>query len=135
MNQINPLHIGGLLLVILIFSIFNLNGLKKELVESNATYKVSEILATDLKSLKDVYSNKQNIKSSIDRMLSQPLLKSANLLVRRSKTSVIISSKSMDMLALNALLGKVLNESYKIQSMKVTKLSETKASLKMEIQL
>lgn len=133
MNQINPLHIGGLLLVLLTFVIFNLSSLKKELIESKSSYRVSEKIAVELKSLKDVYANKKQIKASINRILSQPLLKQAKLIVQKSKTSVTISSKRIDTKALNALMAKILNASYDITRLKIKKLSETKASLDMEI--
>jgi len=133
MNQINPLHIGGLLLVVLVFVIFNLNGEKKDLIEAKLSYKVSEKVAVDLKSLKDVYANKKQIKNSINRILSQASLKTAKFLLTRKKESINIVSKSMDAKTLNTFMSKILNASYNISRLKIKKLSRTKASLDMEI--
>jgi hypothetical protein len=133
MNKINPLQIGALLIIIILFLLFKLSGLKTELAEVNENYKKSEKLAIDLSSLKSVYANKKKIKSAINRILSQRSLKSANLEIKQEKKFIKISSKSIDTAALNSLMGKVLNGSYNITNLKIKKLSETKASLMMEI--
>lgn len=133
MNQINPLHIGALLVVVIAFLFFTLSGMKTEMVEESELYEKSEKLAVELSSLKAVYANKKKTKRAIDRILSQSSLKSASLEVKHEKSSVRISSKGMDTKALNSLMGKVLNGSYNITELKIKKLSETKASLRMEI--
>jgi len=133
MNQVNPLHIGALFLAILAFLFFNLGGVKSELKEAKSSYKESEELAVTLNSLKSTYANKKRTKKALDRVLSQSSLKSANLIVKRAKTSIRISSKSMSTKALNSIMGKILNGSYNVSSLKIKRLSETKASLNMEI--
>lgn len=133
MNQINPLQIGALLVVIIAFLFFKLSGVKAELVEANASYKMSEKLAVEVSSLKSVYSNKKKTKDAINRILSQSSLKAAALNVKRDKKSVKISSKSIETKALNSLMGKILNGSYNITNLKIKTLSKTKASLEMEI--
>jgi len=134
MNQINPLHIGGLLLVILMFLFFKLGGVKEELVATKSEFLVSESLAVDLNALKSVYADKKKIKSSINRILSQPSVKGAKLTVKREKKFIKISAKSINTSTLNSLMGKVLNGSFNITALKIKRLSETKASLEMEIQ-
>ncbi|MEA2073470.1 MAG: hypothetical protein U9O86_07785 [Campylobacterota bacterium] len=133
MNQINPLHIGALLVVVIAFLFFTLSGMKTDMIEESELYETSEKLAVELSSLKAVYANKKKTKRAIDRILSQSSLKSASLEVKHEKSSVRISSKGMDTKALNSLMGKVLNGSYNITELKIKKLSETKASLRMEI--
>ncbi|MDQ7066923.1 MAG: hypothetical protein Q9M40_02355 [Sulfurimonas sp.] len=85
MNQINPLHLGGLLLVILIFVISHLSTLKDELVEVKAAYKESEKLAVDLSALKNVYANKEKIKKSINRILMQSNIKKCRFIYKKRK--------------------------------------------------
>lgn len=133
MNQINPLHVGALLVAFIAFLLFTLSSMKTEMTEEKTLYETSEKLAVDLSSLKDVYADKKKTKRAIDRVLSQSSLKTAALDVKHEKSSVRISSKSIDTKALNALMGKILNGSYNITELKIKKLSETKASLKMEI--
>ncbi len=133
MNQVNPLHIAGLLLVVIIFLFFKLSGVKEELVEIRNDFALSEALAVDLTSLKSVYSDKKKIKISIDKILANRSIKAANLSIKRERKFIKISSKSIDTLILNRLMGKILNASFNITALKIKKLSETKASLEMEI--
>ena len=133
MNQVNPLQIGALLIVIIAFLFFKLSGVKSELVEANEAFAKSEKLAVDLSSLKSVYANKTKSQKSLHRILSQNSLKSAHLVIKKAKSSIKISSKSIDTRALNSLMGKILNGSYNIVNLKIKKLSETKAELMMEI--
>lgn len=133
MNQINPLHIGGLLLTLLAFLMFQLSGIKSELAEAKSEFEKSEKVAVDLSSLKAVYANKKRTKKALERILSQSSLRSAELDIKRTKEFVKISSLSIDTRALNFLMGKILNGSYKISQLKIKRLSETKASLLLEI--
>ena len=134
MNSLNPLHIGALLAITIAFLFVKLDSAKVELKEAQASYKMSEKLAVDVKALKSLYADKKKIKRSIDKLLANRALKSAQLSVKHSKNRVTISSKSIETSALNTLLGKVLNGTYNVTELKIRKLSETKASLQMEIQ-
>lgn len=133
MSQINPLHIGALLAAVIAYLFFTLSGIKSEMAEEKELYEASEKLAVELSSLKSVYADKKKIKRSLQRVLSQSSLKPAALEVKYEKSSVRVSSKSMDTKALNSLMGKILNGSYNVTELKIKKLSETKASFKMEI--
>lgn len=133
MNQVNPLHIGALFLVILAYLFFLLNGAKVELQEAKQSYYESETLAVNLRALKDNYANTNHAKSALQRVLSQRALKGAALEIKSTKKSTKIASKSIDTAALNALMGKVLNGSYNITALKIKKLSETNAAFDMEI--
>ena len=133
MNQVNPLQIGTLLAVVIAFLFFKLHGVKSELVEATQSYKMSEKLAVEVSSLKAVYANTKKTKNALNRILAQGSLRAAALDVKRNKKNIKISSKSIETKALNSLMGKILNGSYKITNLKIKRLSETKASLEMEI--
>ncbi|QSZ40703.1 hypothetical protein GJV85_00735 [Sulfurimonas aquatica] len=133
MNQISPLHIGAFLIALLAFTFFQLSNLQEELVDASDSYAESEKLAVELSSLKEVYASKSKTKKAIDRVLNQSTLRSTDLDIKRTKSSISIASKSIDAKALNSLMGKILNASYNITRLKIKKLSETKASLDMEI--
>jgi len=135
MNQINPLHIGTLLVVFILFLFFQLSSVKEELKDADKSYKVSEKLAVDLSSLKNVYGDKEKTKKAIERILRHPLIKQAKLIIKMDKKSIHIRSKSVSAKVLNSLMGKLLNGSYKITSLKIKKLDDRKASLNLEIQL
>jgi len=133
MNQINPIYLGLLLVVFLFLSIFKLDEQRTELLEAKQSYKTTQKLTSELKDLKNLYSSKVKIKRELQRILNNPILKASLLVNKFSSSGVKISSKSMDFNALNKLMGKVLNASYNISSMKIKKLSDTKVSLSMEI--
>jgi len=133
MNRVNPLHIGALLAVVILFLFFKLSGVKSELKEANKSFIESEKLAVNLSTLKAVYADKKKTKKSLEKILSNRTLKTSGLIVKHSKKSVHISAKTIDALVLNTLMGKVLNGSYNITMLKIKKLNETKASLDMEI--
>ncbi len=133
MNQINPIYLGLLLVVFLFLSIFKLDEQRTELLEAKQSYKTTQKLTSELKDLKNLYSSKVKIKRELQRILNNPILKASSLVNKFSSSGVKISSKSMDFNALNKLMGKVLNASYNISSMKIKKLSDTKVSLSMEI--
>lgn len=134
MNQINPLQIGALLLVIIVFLFFKLSGIKHELYEAKEEYKVSEKMAVKLSSLKAVYANKKKTQRAFERILSQSSIKAAHLNIKREKKIIKITAASINTVALNSLMGKVLNGSYKITALNIKKLSETNAQFMMEIQ-
>jgi len=133
MNQVNPLHIGALLLAIIAYLLFTLSSIKSELVEEQDAYVISEKVALELRGLKDVYGDTKRSESALSRLLAQPSIKSANLDVKKSKKSWKISTKSIDVKALDSLMGKILNGTYNIKELRIERLSETKASLMMEI--
>lgn len=134
MNQINPLHIGALLLVVIMFLFLKLHGLQKELVEAKEEYKASKELAVDVSSLKALYANKQKTQSAIERILEQRILQSANIKVEKKRKSIKISAKSIDAKGLNFLMGKILNGTYNITQLHIKRLNQTDATLEMEIQ-
>ena len=133
MNQVNPLHLGGLLLVVLMFLFFKLHGIKEELAEAKSEFLVSQTLAVDLNALKSVYADKTKTKKSLEHILRQKSIVASKLHVKRDKKFVKISSQSMDAAVLNGLMGKILNASFNITTLKIKRLSDTKASLEMEI--
>lgn len=133
MNQINPIYLGLLLVVFLFLSVFKLNETRLEFYEAKLDYKSTQKLTSKLKDLKNIYSNKNRITKEIKRILNNPVLRASKIVNRFSNSGVKISSKSMDFNALNKLMGKILNASYNITSLKIKKLSDTKVSLDMEI--
>ena len=65
MNQVNPLHIGALLLVVIMFLFFKLSGVKEELAQAKENYRTSEKLAVNVSALKNVYANKKKTQNAL----------------------------------------------------------------------
>jgi len=133
MNRLNPLHIGLLLIVILLFLSSKLIESKTEFLEAKNSYKETQKVAITLSALKKVYADKQRLKKSLYRILQLSSLRSADILKTTKKSEIILSSKSMEKKALNSLMGKILNANFNIKILKIKKLSDKKASLYMEI--
>jgi len=133
MNQINPLHIGGLLLVLMMFLFFKLGVVNDEIVEADLAFKESEKLAVNLSALKRIYKDTKKSKKKLYKILQNRSLKSENLTVKELKKSIKISAQSISSSSLNYLMGKILNDSFNITMLKVKKLSREKASFEMEI--
>jgi len=134
MNQLNPLHVGVLLLVILAFSFFKLDEAKKELFHIQQKYKETENIARELKALKAVYANKQKTKHTLEKILSQSSFRRANIHMKKSKKVISISGSSLEYKVLNSFMGKILNGNFNIIKLKIKKLNDTQAHLDMEIQ-
>ncbi|PHS56725.1 MAG: hypothetical protein COB17_08450 [Sulfurimonas sp.] len=133
MNQINPIYLGLFLVVVLFLSVFKLDSQRISLNEERQNLKVTQKLVNELVALKDVYANKIKIKKELQRILNNPVLKASEIVKFFTNSSVKINSKSMDFNALNKLMGKILNASYNITSLKIKRLSDTKVSLSMVI--
>jgi len=133
MNRLNPLHIGALLIVVLLFISSKLVESKNQLLEAKISYQETQRVAIELSDLKKVYADKKRLKKSLYKILQLSSLRSANIVKTTKKSEIILSSKSMEKKALNSLLGKILNANFNIKILKIKKLSDKKASLYMEI--
>jgi len=133
MNRVNPLHIGVLLCVVFIFVVFNLSKAKSELDEVKNSYRDTMKVATKLQALNEIYSDKQSVEKSLNRLLKQSSIKSAKIQKKIGTSSIVLVSKSINKTALTSLMAKVLNGSYNIVSLKIKRLSNKNASLEMEI--
>lgn len=133
MNRINPIHITILLLMILLFLAYKLDAGKNELKENKESYKITKNMVIELTSLKDTYTNKINIKKSLQRILGNSFLRSSKIIKKFKNSAVTISSEGMDIKALNLLMNKLINNSYDITSLNIKRLSDRYVSLKMEI--
>ncbi len=133
MNRLNPIYIGILLIIILGFVFFKLNGAKVEYTQAKASYRQTSLVANELSGLKSVYTDKGRVKNSLQKILKHTILRTANIEQKIKKSGISISSKSINMKSVNFLMGKILNGTYQISAMKIKKLSETKVSLELEI--
>jgi len=133
LNQINPIYLALLLVVLLFLSIFKLDSQRMSLVEEKQNFKSTQKLTNELVDLKDAYSNGVKIKKELQRILNNPSLRASKLVKDFKKSSVKINTQSMDIASINKLMGKVLNGSYNVTNLKIKRLSDTRVSLFMEI--
>lgn len=133
MNRINPLHVAILIVIVLLFFMFKLSGAKDDLAQTKELYKETLELSTELNSLNKAYQDKNRVRKSVNRLLKQSSVASANLIQNVGKSSIVLSSKSINKNALNSLMGKILNGSYNVYSFKIKNIDNKNASFKMEI--
>ncbi|MFK5937061.1 MAG: hypothetical protein QM497_01580 [Sulfurimonas sp.] len=133
MKRINPLHIGVLLIVFLLFFTLKLSTLKDTLKNEKKAYRETVQIATKLQGLKAVYADKIGVKKSLNRVLHQRVLKSANIEKKFNAKGVVLSAEAITLRQLNYFMGKILNGSYRITLLKIKRISKEKASLKLKI--
>jgi len=133
MNRINPAYIGVLLVMLLAMSLYLLNSAKDTLKESKQSFKETKKIATEIKSLKNAYANEVVTKKNIIRLLADKSLKSTEIKTEYKNSGVKISSKNMNKKALDVLMGKVLNSSYDVRSLKIKSITQEIAELELEI--
>lgn len=133
MNRINPLYVGALLVVFLIMSIYLLNSSKQSLSEVKSSFKETQKLASELSSLKKAYANDLSSKKEIIKLLAHRNLKATDIKADYKNSGVKISTDSIDKKSLDFLMGKLLNSTYDIRTIKIKRLSDEKASLELEI--
>ena len=73
MNQVNPLHIGALLGVVILFLFFQLSSAKADLKVAKVEYKSSEKVAVDLSSLNRCMPIRKRQKKHLNVYLLSPL--------------------------------------------------------------
>jgi len=133
MNRINPIHIAILLIAVLGFFMLKLNGANDELTKTKRLYQETQQLSIQLKGLSNTYSDKNRVKKSLAKILKHNSLRSYDIKKKITNSTLLISAESINKTALNLLMGKLLNGSYNINSFKIKRLSDDKASFKMEI--
>ncbi|DAB29472.1 MAG TPA: hypothetical protein CFH84_09285 [Sulfurimonas sp. UBA12504] len=133
MNRLNPLYIGVGLVLLALLLLLKLSSAKEELLLAKADYKETSLTLGEISSLSSAYMSKDEVKKSLQRILSQPSLKSANIEQNIKNNTFFLHSSSMDKEALSSLMGKLLNGAYNIGAFEIKKLSENKASLEVEI--
>jgi hypothetical protein len=133
MNRINPIHLAVLLVVVLLFSLVKLHTAKEELAQAEVSYKETLQLATKINGLKRNYFDKVKVQKEIGRILRKPILRRANIVKKVTNSGILLTSQSMDIQALNMLMGKVLNATFYISELTIKRRNDKSASLKMEI--
>ena len=133
MNRINPIYIAVFLILILLILLMSLSSSKSELAEVKSEYKQTQEIASKLLGLKGAYGDKNEVKKSLKKLLAISQLRSAKIEQKTRKGSIVLSSKSIDKKALNALMGKLLNKTYNITALKIKKQSPNSVSFEMEI--
>lgn len=133
MNRINPIHIIILLIVLLAFMIFKLGSARAELAEEKESYAKTVVLAQKIKGLKSSYFDKAKVQKEINKLLRRSTLRAANIEKKVTHSSMMLTSENMNIRSLNYLLGKILNGTYVVSELKIKRLSDKTAAMRLEI--
>lgn len=133
MNRVNPVHIIILLVVLLAFVMLKLNTAREQLSNEKEAYAKTLVLADKIKGLKSTYFNKTKVQKEINKLLRRSVLRSANIEKKVTHSSLLLTSENMNIRSLNFLLGKILNGTYVVSELKIKRLSDKTAAMRLEI--
>ena len=133
--KINPLYFALLLIVALIFVIYQLGESKTQLRESkNALIKI-EAMAEEISALKRAWDNPKTTTTALNRLLKAPQLKSANIQRTKKRGLIILKSNKANLKATNYFFVKLFNGAVILQKFDVERLDDESLSFYVEIRL
>ena len=131
--KINPLYFGLLLIVALLFAVYQLGESKAQLRESkNALVKV-EAMAEEIDALKRAWDSPKTTTSALNRLLKAPQLKSARIQQTKKRCRIILKSKKANLKATNYFFVKLFNGAFILQKFDVKRLDDESLSFHVEI--
>ncbi len=133
--KINPLYVGLLLLMALLFVMFRLNESKETLHESKIVLEKVEAMADEIDALKRAWDAPKATVTAINRLLKAPQLKSANIQKVKKRGLLILSSKKANLKATNYFFVKLFNGAYILQKFEVIRLDDETVSFSVEIKI
>jgi len=131
--KINPLYFGLLLVMTLIFAIYQLDQSKTQLHESKIPLVKVEAMAEEINALKRTWDNPKGVNSALTRILKAPQLKSANIQKTKKRGVIILSSKKAGLKATNYFFLKLFNGAFILQKFNVKRLDDESVSFSVEI--
>ena len=131
--KINPLYLGLLLIVALIFSVYQLNQSKTQLHESKNTLVKVEAMAEEIDALKRAWDAPKSMTTTLNRLLKAPQLKSANIQKTKKRDRIILKSKKANLKATNYFFVKLFNGAYILDKFDVERLDDEPVSFSVEI--
>ena len=133
--KINPLYIALLLVIALIFVVYQLGESKQRLHDNKISLYKIEAMAEDIDALKRSWDNPTGAASTLNRILKAPQLKTANIQKTKKRGLMILSSKKANLKATNYFFVKLFNGAFILQKFHVERLDEESVSFSVEIKL
>ena len=131
--KINPLYIGLLLIVALIFSVYQLGESKSQLHESKNSLLKIEAMAEEIDALKRAWDSPKSTTTALNRLLKAPQLKSANIQKSKKRGLIVLKSKKANLKATNYFFVKLFNGAYILKKFDVERLDDESVSFSVEI--
>lgn len=135
MKQINPLYLSAFLGFVFLLVMFKLTSAQADQELLTSELQKTQRMGKRIEALKKSWGDSSQSKRMLLRLVKSGPLRNSGL-VHEAKASVFsISSNSLNTKALDYLLNKVLNESYRIKNMRIQYVDTEHVTLNMEIAL
>ena len=131
--KINPLYFALLLIVALVFVVYQLGASKAELRESKQSLVKIEAMAEEIDALKRAWDNPKTTTAALKRLLKAPQLKSANIQHTKKRGLIILKSNKANLKATNYFFVKLFNGAYILQKFDVKRIDDESLSFHVEI--
>ncbi len=135
MKQINPLYVAMLLLVLLVLVVVQLNKAKNEQYEAKENLKQTKEMAERIVALKKSWSDASQSNKNLQKLLRAPQLKASQIEQKKEGDKVILSSKNMDIAAVNYMVNKLLNGTFVLGAVKIVREENELFSFSVEVRL
>ena len=132
-NRINPLYVIALFLIIILFMLFKLQTLHHQIVDATNEYQTDFKVAKELKLYKNIYKDKRDVISKLNRILNNKILKNLKINRRITSSKFIIDIDSLKKKELDYLMKKIINQFFIITFLNIKKKDNNYASLKVKI--
>jgi len=133
--KINPLYVGLLLVMALVFAIYRLNESKAELHDSKIGLAKIETMANEIDALKRAWDAPKATITALNRLLKSTALKSANIQKIKKRGKIVLKSKKANLKATNYFFVKLFNGAYTLEKFEVKRLDEESVSFSVEISI
>ncbi len=131
--KINPLYVALLLIVALLFAMYQLSESKNELRESKNNLIKIEAMADEIDALKRAWDDTKSSNAALERLLKAPQLKSANIQKTKTRGLTILKSNKADLKATNYFFVKLFNGAYILEKFDIKRLDDESISFQVEI--
>ena len=131
--KINPLYIALLLVMALLFSLYQLDIAKQQLRDSKTSLIKVEEMAQEIDALKQAWDNPKTANTALNRILKSPQLKTANIQKTKKRGLIILTSKKANLKATNYFFVKLFNGAFILQKFNVKRLDNETVSFSVEI--
>jgi hypothetical protein len=131
----NPLYIALLLIAVFLVVVVKLYQANTAHGEAVVALYETQTMAKRTAALKGTWGESTKNATALKRLLGGSLLRDAGVEMEKRSDRMVISAKSIDRKALEYLMNKLLNGTYRIKNLKVKRLDERQASFYAEVAL
>jgi len=134
-QEINPIYIILLLIVVLIFVLFKLMYAKAELHEEQNNFHKTKEMVHHIVELQQNWDSPKRTKNALTRILKSSLLRNSGIIRKDKRGAVELHCSSINAKSASYLISRLLNEPFTLNTMTIKRLNKEEASFSVEIKL